>query len=59
MKATTIRERDSRSGRSNRSGRLLLASGLALVVAAGLLLWWRFGAAIFNDTVSAALAWCF
>jgi len=42
-------------GRTHVTARL----GLALVVAAGLLLWWRFGSAIFNDTVSAALAWCF
>jgi len=59
MKATAISERGSALGRVGRSGRLLLASGLALVVAAGLLLWWRFGSAVFNDTVSAALAWCF
>jgi hypothetical protein len=45
-----------------RSGRpaLLVAGAAALsLVAAGLLLWWQHGAAVFSDTVLAALAWCF
>ena len=41
-----------------------LAVGIAAVAAlclvgAGLLLWSRHGAAVFSDTVMAALAWCF
>jgi hypothetical protein len=52
-------DRVSSLERAARSGRVLVACALALVVAAGLLLWWRFGAAIFNDMVLAALAWCF
>jgi hypothetical protein len=41
-----------------------LAFGIAVaaalcLVAAGLLLWSRHGAAVFSDTVMAALAWCF
>ena len=39
---------------------LIVAAAAALcLVGAGLLLWWRHGAAVFSDTVLAALAWCF
>src|SRR3954470_13013058 len=37
---------------------LLVGAGLAFV-AAGSLLWWRHGAAVFTDFAVAALAWCF
>ena len=39
--------------------RLLLVLGGLFVVAAGGLLWFRHGAAVFSDYASAALAWCF
>jgi len=45
--------------RTSRSGRLLVAVAVAFFIAAGLLLWGRHGAAVFSDTVLAALAWCF
>jgi hypothetical protein len=35
------------------------AAAALCLVAAGLLLWSRHGAAVFSDTVMAALAWCF
>jgi hypothetical protein len=37
----------------------LLAGSVLCLVAAGGLLWWRYGGAVFNDMVSAAVAWCF
>jgi len=37
---------------------LLVGAGLAFV-AAGSLLWWRHGAAVFTDFAVAVLAWCF
>ena len=37
----------------------LLAAGALCLVAAGGLLWWRRGAAVFEDVVSSAIAWCF
>ena len=46
-------------GRTNRIAWILVGSGMAFLVAAGLLLWWRYGAAVFSDVVVAALAWCF
>lgn len=45
--------------RSHRLGLGLIAGSVGLLVAAGLLLWHRHGAAVFSDTVLAALAWCF
>jgi hypothetical protein len=45
--------------RTSRSGRLLVALAVAFLIAAGLLLWGHHGAAVFSDTVLAALAWCF
>ena len=39
---------------------LVIAAAAALcLIGAGLLLWARHGAAVFSDTVVAALAWCF
>ena len=51
--------RVSGAERTSRFGRALLASAVACLVAAGLLLWWRRGTAVFSDMVLAALAWCF
>jgi hypothetical protein len=45
--------------RPSRAGALLFGIGGLALVATGALLWWRNGAAIFTDTVLAALAWCF
>jgi hypothetical protein len=45
--------------RSPPIGRALLASAALCLVAAGSLLWWRNGAAVFSDMVLGALAWCF
>ena len=39
---------------------LSLAGGAALcLVAAGTLLWWKHGVAVFGSMVMAGLAWCF
>lgn len=39
---------------------LALAGGAALcLVAAGGLMWWKHGDAVFGSLVTAALAWCF
>ncbi len=45
--------------RSHRLALAVIAAAVLCLVAAGLLLWARHGAAIFSDTVLAALAWCF
>jgi hypothetical protein len=45
--------------RSHRSAPIILAGAGLCLIAAGLLLWWRYGPAVFNDFVLAALAWCF
>jgi hypothetical protein len=42
-----------------RTGFALVAAAILCLVASGGLLWWRYGGVIFNDMVSAALAWCF
>ncbi len=48
------------SGRhERRAGVMLLAGAISCLVAAGGLLWWRYGGAVFNDMVLSALAWCF
>ncbi|WP_194164625.1 hypothetical protein [Microvirga thermotolerans] len=57
----SIGSRTSRGeGRHDRLlGRVLIAGAVLCLVGAGGLLWWRQGAAVFSDVVSAALAWCF
>jgi hypothetical protein len=54
---------DPVSGRARPGGGILgiglLAAGTLCLVAAGGLLWWRRGAAVFEDVASAAIAWCF
>lgn len=45
--------------RSNRPAFIIAAAAALSLVGAGLLLWSRHGAAVFSDTVLAALAWCF
>jgi len=45
--------------RSSRPALLVAAVAALCLVGAGLLLWSRHGAAVFSDTVLAALAWCF
>ena len=37
----------------------LVAASVVCLIAAGGLLWWRRGEAVFGDVVLAALAWCF
>jgi hypothetical protein len=51
--------RDKPAARPPRTAPLLFAFGGLALVATGAMLWWRNGAAIFTDTVLAALAWCF
>jgi hypothetical protein len=48
------------SDRQERRARMGLIAGavLCLVVSGGLM-WWRYGGAVFNDLVTATLAWCF
>jgi hypothetical protein len=41
------------------AGRTLMIGSVVSLCAAGLLLWSERGAAVFTDTVLAALAWCF
>ncbi|WP_198411850.1 hypothetical protein [Microvirga flavescens] len=41
------------------AGRALFAAAILCVVAAGALLWARYGGAVFNDMILAGLAWCF
>jgi hypothetical protein len=45
--------------RASRAALLVVAATALCLVGAGLLLWSRHGAAVFSDTVLAALAWCF
>lgn len=45
--------------RARGASRLLLGVAGFFVVAAGGLLWWRQGAAVFSDYALGALAWCF
>jgi hypothetical protein len=45
--------------RSNRPALIVAGAAALCLVGAGLLLWSRHGAAVFSDTVLAALAWCF
>lgn len=42
-----------------RAGLALVAAAFLCLVAAGSLLWWHYGGAIFSDMVVATLAWCF
>lgn len=42
-----------------RTGLALVAAAILCLTASGGLLWWHYGGVIFNDMVSAALAWCF
>ncbi len=41
------------------AGPAMVAVGVGCLVAAGAVLWWRQGDAVFSDMVLAALAWCF
>ena len=42
-----------------RTGVVLIAAAVLCLVASGSLLWWHQGGVIFNDLVTATLAWCF
>jgi len=42
-----------------RAGLALAGAGIGCALAAGLLLWWARGAAVFTDMAAAAIAWCF
>ena len=52
-------QRGLEARRSNRTALIVTAAAVLCFVAAGLVLWSRHGAAVFSDTVLAALAWCF
>jgi hypothetical protein len=45
--------------RPRRLGPALFGAAALLLVAAGFLMWSRYGPAVFSDVVLAALAWCF
>jgi hypothetical protein len=45
--------------RPRRLGPVLFGAAAALLLAAGVLMWSRYGPAVFSDVVLAALAWCF
>jgi hypothetical protein len=47
------------SPHERRTRMALVAGAVLCAVASGGLLWWRYGGVIFNDMVTAALAWCF
>ena len=47
------------AGRPSRALLIATAAVVLCLVGAGLLMWSRQGAAVFGDTVLAALAWCF
>jgi hypothetical protein len=49
---------DDTGRRRSPIGPALLAAGTICLIAAGGLLWWRRGAAVFEDIASAAIAWC-
>lgn len=55
--APQIETRDA--ARASRLGLWLLAGGFGLLLAAGLLLWWREGDRLFTDGLIAALLACF
>lgn len=62
MRTAEMREAqgmDSSSTARPGLGFTLIAAGTLCLVAAGGLMWWRRGAAVFEDIASAALAWCF
>jgi len=40
-------------------GRALMGAALACLIATGGLLWWHQGAAVFDEMILSALAWCF
>lgn len=40
-------------------GRTLVVAAVLFLVAAGGLLWWRYGDGVFNDMIVAGLSWCF
>jgi hypothetical protein len=57
--SSSAEQPDLQAARPSRAGLVLVAASVALLVAAGLLLWRRNGDAVFGDLVLAALAWCF
>lgn len=59
MNVGTERSRTEEEPTAGRAGRVLMAGAVLSLCAAGLLLWSERGAAIFNETVIAAIAWCF
>jgi hypothetical protein len=59
MPTEIVADRAKTSAPPARAGRVLLVAGGLSLIGAGALMWWRNGAAIFTDTVLAALAWCF
>lgn len=55
-------QHDTQAGQGRRASdaaRLLMGGAVAMLLAAGLLMWWARGPAIFTDMLSAAVAWCF
>ena len=59
MRATQGAGQDARPGAGRRPlGPALLAAGTLCLLAAGGLLWWHRGAAVFESIASAAIAWC-
>ena len=59
MPTEIVADRANTSAPPARAGWVLLVAGGLSLIGAGALMWWRNGAAIFTDTVLAALAWCF
>lgn len=59
MKVATMSRASGWAGRSQLAGWALVGASVMFLATAGLLLWRREGAAVFGDTLAAALAWCF
>lgn len=60
MSAELARDSAPRRANTGRGAAFgLIGCAAAMLVAAGGLLWWRYGGAVFSDVVMAGLAWCF
>jgi hypothetical protein len=59
MNVEAERSESSNGPATSWAARALMVGGLLSLLVAGLVLWSDRGAAVFNETVLAAIAWCF